>query len=364
MAEQDFDRNEDATPYKLDKARERGQVAKSPDVVSAIVLTAAVTYIVWQGWELLRSQFLFDRDLLRRAAGVPLNVESVSTLLHEILTDSLLLTLPLMLVLIVAAVLANLGQTGPILSFEPLKFDLNRLNPVTGFKRIFSMRTLFDTVRSCIKLAVLSVVTVLALSALMPHARALMGAPAHEFARTLVADLSSLGLRLAIGLCLIALLDLIYSRREFARKMRMSRREIKDEHKQRDGDPRIRARLRELRREALQRTLSLKRTRDADVLLTNPTHVAVALRYEHGRMKAPQVIAKGSGHLAAAMRLLAQRHRVPIVRSPALARRLFEDHGVDDYIRPEAFADVARIIVWIFAMRDRAGAGPAKAAAQ
>jgi flagellar biosynthesis protein FlhB len=154
-------------------------------------------------------------------------------------------------------------------------------------------------------------------------------------------------------LCMIAAVDFTYSRREFNRKMRMSHRELKDEHKNREGDPRIRARLRELRREALRRSMAVRKTAGADVLLTNPTHVAVALRYIDSEMASPQMVAKGAGPMAAVMRQIAARHRIPVVQSPPLARALFHDLQVDQHVPPTHYADVARILVWVFAMRQR-----------
>jgi flagellar biosynthetic protein FlhB len=151
---------------------------------------------------------------------------------------------------------------------------------------------------------------------------------------------------------LVALLDLIFMRRQFAKQMRMSKRELKEEIRHREGDPRIRARMRELRREMLKRSLALRNTRKADVLITNPTHVAVALRYVHGQMAAPQLVAKGAGLLAAGMRRIAARHRIPVVQNPSLARQLFKDLQVDETVPPDLYAPVARIIAWVFAARD------------
>jgi flagellar biosynthetic protein FlhB len=160
-------------------------------------------------------------------------------------------------------------------------------------------------------------------------------------------------MKMALILALIAAVDWMYTRREFSKKMKMSRRELKDESKNREGDPRIRARLRELRREALKRTLTVRNTRDADVLLTNPTHVAVALRYSHGEMSSPQLVAKGAGRVAGAMRKIASEHNIPIVQNPALARRLFRELAVEQHVPQAMYAEVARIIVWVFAMRER-----------
>jgi flagellar biosynthetic protein FlhB len=268
------------------------------------------------------------------------------------LRETLILAAPFFGTLLVASLLGTVLQSGCVLSVEPLKMDWNRINPVAGFKRVFSMRTLFYGARSVLKLVLLGGVLYLALRSLAPQFIALSSLPARDTLRTLLGDFASLGLKLALALAVIALLDLLYTRREFARQMRMSRRELKDEIKHREGDPRIRARLRELRRELLKRAMGLQRTKTADVLVTNPTHVAVALKYVHGEMESPQLVAKGAGFVAAAMRRIASRHGVPIVQNPALARSLFRELQVDGHVPPAFYAQVARIIVWVFAARE------------
>lgn len=359
MAEQDLDRNEPATPYKLEKARERGQVAKSPEVVSAVVFTAAMAFLSWRGWADWSAQFRFDQALFARAAQVDATPAALWSIVAHSIRAMLTLAAPWLLTLVVAAVAGNLMQTGPILSIEPIKADWNRINPATGLKNLFSTRTLFNGARAVVKLVLLAWVVVAALESLVPDFYVLASLPPAGIVRHLLADLASLGLKLALALCLIAAVDAMYTRREFAKKMRMSRRELKDEHKHREGDPGIRARLRELRREMLKRSRSLQKTRDADVLITNPTHVAVALRYVHGEMESPQLVAKGAGVLAAAMREIAARHRIPVVRNPPLARRLFHELPLDRHVPPELYAQVARIIVWVLAMRDaRAASAP------
>ncbi|MDQ0069720.1 flagellar biosynthetic protein FlhB [Variovorax boronicumulans] len=353
MAEQDLDRNEAATPYKLQKARERGQTAKSTDVVAAVVFAVAVVYLNWRGFGAVSNQFRFDQALLIHAGRMDVSGVGLWPMIDRALRAALMLSAPFFATVMLAAVIGNMMQTGPILSFEPVKMDFDRINPVNGLKKLFSMRVLFDTARALIKLTLLTLVAVLGLKALTSQFYALASLSAVGYLHILLDDLASIGLKMALVLGLIALLDLMYTRREFAKKMRMSQRELKDEAKHREGDPRIRARLRELRRDMLKRSLALRQTRNADVVITNPTHIAVALKYEHGRMASPQLLAKGAGHMAAAMREIAARHRIPVVQNPALARRIYKELPVDHPVPPELYAQVARIIVWVFAMREQ-----------
>jgi flagellar biosynthesis protein FlhB len=351
MADQDLDRNEAATPYKLQKARERGQVGKSSDAVSATVFTVAVAYLYWKGWDALLAQFRYDDALLLQAAHIDASPSNLWRLLGGMIRDTGIVLIPFFATLMLAAVVANAMQTGPILSIDPISPDFDRANPVNGLKKLFSMRTLFDGGRSIVKLVLLTLVVYQALKSLAPQFFQLASLSPVGLARTMVDDAASTGLKIALMLCLIALADLGYTRYEFSKKMRMSRRDLRDESKHREGDPRIRARLRELRREALRRSMAASKTADADVLLTNPTHVAVALRYVHGEMQSPQLIAKGAGTLAATMREIAARNNVPIVQNPPLARELYKSIDIEQHVPPALYAQVARILVWVFAMK-------------
>ena len=353
MADQELDRSEEATPFKLQKAREQAQTPRSPDAVAAAVFVAATTYLAWQGPESTRAMTRLFRAALSRAGhGDPAGAD-LWPLVAELAARGAGLLLPFFGVLVLAAALASVAQTGMVFSPHPLKFDFQRLNPAAGFKRIFSPRTLFDAVRACVKLAVLCTAGWMALRALLPQFHLLSAMPAARFMDAALSDLAALGWKMAVALVLVAAADMVFTRRDFARKMRMSRRELKDEFKNREGDPRIRARVRELRRELLQRSRSLRNTRRADVVLTNPTHYAVALEYRHGEMEAPRVVAKGAGQLAAAMREIAARHAIVVVQNPPLARRLFREAPLEAYLPAAFHAEVARIMVWVLAMRQQ-----------
>jgi len=226
---------------------------------------------------------------------------------------------------------------------------------------VFALRSVFELFKSLAKLAILGGVAWLALRALMPQFHQLASVSALGQTHLLVQDIGSLGVKLLIGLALIAAADYLFVVRQFNTRMRMSKRELKEEVRNREGDPRIRGRLRELRRAMLKKAQSVKRTKDASVVITNPTHYAIALQYEHGKMTAPRLVGKGVGATAAAMRQVAARHGIPVVPSPTLARALYASLEMDHYVPTEHYAAVARIMVWVLA---RQGAhAPAKATA-
>ena len=351
-AEPDQDRNEAASPHKLDEARKRGQVARSTDLVSAVVFCAAVGYLYLRGLSTLEQQFRLDRMLLSQAGGAA-DASSVGLwrLIESAARESLAVLAPLLLALMLAAVVGSLAQTGGVFSLQQLAPDWSRLNPVEGLKRVLSLRTLFDTFRAVAKLVILVVVMYLALRALVPHFHQLAAASPHTFLRQLLSDAATAGLKMALALMVIAAIDFAFTRHEFAKKMRMSRREMRDESKQREGDPRIRARLRELRREVLKRSLAVRNTKHADLLLTNPTHVAVALSYRHGQMVAPKIVAKGAGLMAAQMRGIAHRHAIPVVPRPELARALYAQAAIGADLPDAYYGEVAQLMIWVITMR-------------
>lgn len=353
----ELDRNEAATPHRLSEAKRRGQVSKSADVVSALVFAAAVVWLHASGFDTLRAQFAHDRTLFAHIAAAPLDAGALWRLVADAIVHVLAVTLPLALVLVVAGIAGNLAQTGVVFTSHPIQPDWNRIHPMTGLKRLFSVRTLFDAARACLKLGALALVVWVALGSMLPTLLRSSSLSPHDQAAALVGSVARVGLTCALALALIAVVDLVWTRREYAQKLRMSRREVREEHKHREGDPRVRARLRELRRELLKRTRAVSRTRDADLVVTNPTHLAVALRYRHGEMAAPQLVAKGAGHMAWAMRKLAARHRIPVVQNRSLARALYAEAALEHDIPVRHYAQVARLMVWLLALRGTAAAG-------
>lgn len=346
---QEFDKSEDATPHKLQQARNRGSVARSPDLTGAVaLLTGAATLYLW-GWDAVQALAALARAALIQGLGMHVSAVSVVSLVGRVGADALHIVAPFALAVAAAALVANVAQTGPVWSAHPLKPDLSRINPATGLKRLFSVRTVYEAVKSVFKVAVLAWVLYLVIKDLRGLFYLLGERTPFEALRQLLAMLASMALKLAFAAFLLALLDLGYTRFEFKRKMRMSKRDVKDEVKNREGDPRVRSRLRSLRVEMLQKSASVREVGQADVLIVNPTHIAVALAYKRGEMAAPVMLAKGAGTLAARMRAEAARCGVTVVRSPALARALYFQGGLGQVIPTALYGDVARIMVWLIA---------------
>jgi flagellar biosynthetic protein FlhB len=359
MADQEQNRSEAATPYKLQEARKRGQVAKSLELNSLLaVLALLVVLYVW-GRAMMRNQLSLDALVFAQAGALSFEAGAISRWLAEILLRTLYLLTPMFMLVAVVAVLGSMLQTGPVFTTFPLKPDMERLNPIAGFKRMMGWRLVFEMCKNVVKLALFSAAIYFVIRSIMPAMLLLLQTDPVTYGHSTLDHAIDIVFKLAWVLFAIVIADVIYIRWSYFDKLKMSRREVREEVKHREGDPRIRARLRELRREALKRSKALRRLPEADVLITNPTHVAVALLYRRDEMAAPMVIAKGADELAEHMKALARRHRVPIVENRGLARALFARTDVEQRIPDALFAPVARLLVWVYALRDARTGVPA-----
>jgi flagellar biosynthesis protein FlhB len=238
--------------------------------------------------------------------------------------------------------IGSLMQTGLLFAPAALKVDMSRLNPAQGFKRMFSVRILIEAAKACFKLVVYGAITWTCIAGTV---RSAVHTPlsAMALAQAMAArGLNLLGAML-IAAVVFALIDQVIVRRAFAKQMRMSRHELRQEHKQREGDPRIRQRRRQLQRELLQRASSMRNMRSADVLVTNPTHYAIGLQYEPATMAAPKLVARGSGDFAQRLKRLAFIYNVPVIESRALARQLFREGQFEREIPGQLYREAAAV---------------------
>lgn len=352
MSQPDQDKTEEPTPYRLQEARKRGEVAKSMDVTGGTVMVAFAAVLALTGAGVAAALAQATRRMIGISGNAPALNGEFTDWVAQVYAPVGQALMPLVLALLIAAVLGNVIQTGPMFTTHPLKPDFKRMNPAQAFKRIFSMRTLWELGKLVVKCLLLAGVCAL----FVWKARALTEA----VAMTLPQRLGELTLDafvkasvyVLLVLVLVAIVDLLFSRREFMKRMRMSRRELRDEIKRKDGDPAVKSKQKEKIRELLKKTRALARVQDADVVLTNPTHVAVALRYRPGKMLAPVVLAKGAGTLSRLIRKLALRHRVPMVRMPPLARALYRECEIDGAVPEVRYAELAPIYRELWASRE------------
>ncbi|QNN46324.1 EscU/YscU/HrcU family type III secretion system export apparatus switch protein [Thermomonas brevis] len=352
MAAEDQDKTEQPTHYRLEEARRRGEVSKSSDVIGTAVLIVFAATLALTGAWIAHALAEAMRGTLLLAGGRPMPGGELAAWLGAAWAPVWRSLSPLALALVVVAVVANVAQTGPVFSAHPIKPDFNRMNPAQALKRLFSMRMLWELGKMALKLGLLAVLAY----AMFRQMRGFTESAAATSPQRLPSLLQSAFVRTSIYvlmiLSLLAVVDLFMTRREYMRKMRMSRRELRDEHKRRDGDPEIKSKQKRLIRDLLKKARSIPRVAEADFVLTNPTHYAVALRYQPASMRAPVVLAKGAGFMSRRIREVARRHGVPILRKPALTRALYRECDLDAPVPEMRYAELAPIYRWLFARRN------------
>jgi flagellar biosynthetic protein FlhB len=342
MQEPEQSRTEQATPHKRSDARKRGQVAKSPDF-NTMVIMAGFAAVLSAGTAFGLGQMAASCRAFLVAAAHADELATLWAAVLEFARRLLEVMLPISAAAVLLAIVANVVQAGPILSADPIKPDFNRLNPIAGFKRVYTRRLLVEGLKAVVKLGCFAAVTVGFFTAVWPALPNLLSGDALFQAGWFAVQAKRLVFRILLVLLIVGLLDILWSRWQYSRQLMMSRREVRQEAKRREGDPLVRRRLRELQRENLKQARSLARVREADVLITNPTHVAVALAYDRTTMQAPKVIARGADLWAAEMKANARRHGVTILERRSLAQRLYKLGAIDRPIPVETYLDVAHV---------------------
>lgn len=348
MATEDQDKTEQPTSYRLEEARKKGEVSKSPDATGTAVLTTfAITFLVTATWIML-ALAQATRDTLLLAGGKPTLGPGLVAWLRTTYFPVWQALTPLALALIVVAIVANVFQTGPVFSSHPIKPDFNRLNPAQTIKRLFSLRTLWELGKMILKMLLLAALGYFIFGQMRALVESVAASAPERLPALALKAFGKTSLYVLLILALMAVLDFLMARREYMRKMRTSRRELRDEVKRRDGDPEIKSKQKRLLRELLKKARSVPKAAEADIILTNPTHVAVALQYRPATMRAPVVLTKGTGYMASRIRDIAGRRGVPILRSPALARALYRQCEIDAPVPEDLYAKLAPVYRWLF----------------
>ena len=351
MAEQsDLERTEPASARRREQARDEGQVARSRELSSFALLLAAAAALWFMGADLsghmsglVRSSLHFDR-------GAVFDPESMLVHLKLHSLDALFAFLPLLALLVLTGVAASLLVNGWLFTLKPLAPDWGRLNPIQGIARIFSWHGVIEMAKAIAKAVLVGGVGAWVIWSSREEIFALAAQPLGA-ATTHFARLVGTSFLVIVGcMALIVVIDVPFQLWEQSRRLRMTREEVREEVKETDGDPRVKARIRSQQREMARRRMMAEIPK-ADVVVTNPTHYAVALRYRGGAMRAPRVVAKGAHLLAARIRVLAQEHRIPVLEAPALARALYRHADIGEEIPAALYAAVAEVLAYVFQLR-------------
>lgn len=348
--ESDLERTEPATPRRLEKAREEGQVARSQELTTFALLMVAAAGLLFLG------SGLMDKLLKIMKAGMQLERELafqpdlMLTRFYELAFEGLIAIAPLLLLLIIVAFFAPMLLSGWMISAKALMPKFDRINPIKGFGRIFSMRSLIELLKAIAKTIVIGGVAALMIWHNKDEVMALLTIPIDAgISRT--GEYLAMSFLLIIGaMAVIVVIDVPFQLWEHAKQLRMTKEEIRKEHKEDEGDPFVKARIRGLQREAARRRMMAEIPK-ADVIVTNPTHYAVALKYKSETMRAPTVVAKGVHLLAARIREVAEENRIPILEAPPLARALYYHAELESEIPEKLYTAVAEVLAYVFQLR-------------
>lgn len=348
------DKTERPTEKRLHDARRKGQVAKSHDLTSSLALIAAVA-VLWLGGSRAASLLIAAmRDGIAGAASFdgPLDRAVALSVLAGGARTLASALLPLFVTLFIVAALSGYLQVGSIFSFESVKPSLNKLNPAESFKqKFFKGRPYIELLKTVLKMAVAAFVILAVFRSSLRDIVMLVRQPAGAVASFTLGVILSISLKVGIAFVALGVGDYFLQRFLFMREMKMTKQEVKDEWKESEGDPLMKSARRQLHRDILMQNM-IAAVRAADVVVANPTHVAVALRYNREEMSAPTVVAKGAELLAAKIREAASEAKVPVVRDVPLARALYELE-MDSEIPEELFDAVVVVLRWVYSMKEQ-----------
>ncbi len=344
------EKTEDASSRKLDKAREEGQVAKSTEIPSVFVLLAGVTslyMVAFYSYANLTSIFRYDYIF----ETIPnLTRVDVVHLLFVHAQRMFLFCLPFFAAVVLVALAANFAQVGFTVSWKSLEPKFSRLNPITGFQNKFSSRAVVEFVKTLFKIAVISLVAYFAIKGALTDILRLHDTSVGFILLFILKKVFWIVVKVCLIMLVLAFLDYAYQKWKFLEDQKMTKKEVKDELKQTEGDPMVKSRIRQLQHQAARKRMMAK-VPEADVVVTNPTRLAVALKYDNESMDAPEVLAKGAGPVAENIRKIARENDVPLVENKELARNLYRTVDIGQQVPMEYYQAVAELLAYVYKLK-------------
>lgn len=346
------DKTESATPKKREDARKKGQVAVSREIPSVFILFMTMGVFFFMGGQMFNDLSRLMQEVLQNSITLELQELSAARMLSTLLGKIFWILFPLMLAILLAGVAANLSQFGFLFTGKTLVPKLSKLNPLSGMKRLFSLRSLVEVAKALLKILIIGLV---AYATLRRHFAFLP-----DLMRMEVLDILRFTGRVSLEICLytcfaliiLAGLDFAFQRWQYEKDLKMTKQEVKEEWKQREGDPIVKARIKRVQMEMAQRRM-MAEVPTADVVVTNPTQLAVALKFDTEKMDAPQVVAKGAGYVAARIREIAESSEVPILEQKPLAQALFKSVEIGEAIPMTLYRAVAEVLAYVYRLKGR-----------
>jgi len=353
MAQESFqEKTEEPTPKRLQKAREEGNVAKSAEFNSVFILFFGLLTLYVLSGTILNHLTSFFKRIFRQGGNFVIHTDSVQTLFAESLNTAVTLLTPLMLVTIVIGVGINLAQFGFLFTTKTLQPKASRLDPVAGFKKLFSLKSFVELIKNIVKVLIVALIAYWTISSQKDEYILLMHENVAGIMKFIYGSAFGLALYASGALLALAFLDFLYQKWQYRKDMRMSKQEIKDEIKDAEGDPLIKSTIRSLQRERSRQRM-MDAVPEADVVVTNPTHLAVALEYDPEKMAAPKVLAMGARLIAQKIKEIARDHDIPIYENKPLAQSLYKSCKVDQQIPLELFHAVAEVFAYVYQLKHK-----------
>ena len=354
MAEdKDQEKSEPATPKKREDARKKGQVAQSREIPTVIILFSALGFFYFSGSWMILNLTGFLRGFYQNIFEIPLGMSSAHSFLFAIAEKIFWLILPFFSVVLVAGLAANLMQVGFHISEDALKPKLSKLNPLKGMKKFVSLHALSEIIKSVLKILIIGGTAIIVINSELDGIPPLMRMGIGDILTFLGLASQKIVFYTCLVLIILSLADYIYQRWEFEKNLKMTKQEIKDEYKQSEGDPMVRARIKRLQTE-MARHRMMESVPEADVIVTNPTHIAVALKYDPKEMAAPKLIAKGADLVAQRIKEIARETDIPVVENKPLARTIFRSVELEGYIPADLYKAVAEILAYVYNLKNTA----------
>jgi type III secretion YscU/HrpY family protein len=345
------EKTEKATPKKLRDAKKKGQVAKSQDLPAAFTFIASVTIV------LTLSTFLYHQitDFITLAFTSVTNTELDTTILRlffKSIEVIFLASIPVLGLVAAIGVIVNFLIVGPVFASEIFKFDWKKLNPIDNLKAKFKVKTLVELLKSVAKITIASYIIYLVMKKSVPVLVQTVSLPIAGSLMVFNAFLVEVIVKVGIFFLVIAVADFVYQKKAFANEMKMEKFEIKQEYKNTEGDPQIKGKRRQIAQEIAYQDSPGGNVRRAQALITNPTHLAIAIGYERHVDAAPYILAMGEDLLAERMIKIAEEYNIPVLRNISLAHTLWEEGEVDEYVPEETYAALAEILRWIGSLKE------------
>jgi flagellar biosynthetic protein FlhB len=352
QSESDDEKTEEPSAQRAEDFRKEGQVAQSKELTSLMVLLATLGAMYGLGPALAGDFMDFMRRIFSESAGTELTAEKAGNILMLCLGQSARLVLPIAAAGFVAGVVGSVAQFGFLYTWAPLAPQFSRVNPFSGFQRIASMASLLEGVKSVFKLVAVVTVTFGMLKTQLLSSASTVDMESGQF----MAYMGSTAFRLVGGVCIglfvIAALDFAYQKYRYRKSLMMTKQELKQEHKQREGDPLLKARIRSIQRERARKRM-MADVPKADVIVTNPTHFAVALKYDADKMAAPRVVAKGADLVAQRIKEIGRKNGIPLVENVPLARALHKSVKVGGSVPRSLYQAVAEVLAYVYRLKGR-----------